>query len=988
MEKILKNIILTGLSACPLLAFAGVAHAQDADGDGILDGADNCPSVANAGQENTDIPVVYNLTDNSAQDYGPIVSPDGTKVVFTTDNYLYIMNADGTGLSQLTGIQAWSPSYSPDGTKIAFTSSSDGDNEIYTINTNGTSLLKLTNNSTGDQYPRFSPDGTKILFLSERDGDTEIFTMDTAGGSVVQLTINTVYEYYANYSPDGTKIVYVTTPGSADLEIAIMDSDGSNQTVLTVNSGGDSNPAVSPDGTKILYQSDAAGSTGIYTMDIDGTNVDFLIGHGGGSAVYNSDGTKILFEMSQEGANFYTMDTDGTNIVMMTPDDYFMNVDDAIFSPVDNDIIFFLGNLPTGQDDYEVFKVDRNLDSIGDACDCQAEGFCTAQFYCEDNSTTDADCAPDDDRDGIPDATDNCTTVSNPLQENTDGPNLINLTNNSTYDGEGGSIGPDGKIYYSSDGGVFADAEIYAMNADGSNKTDLTNNHDGWDGEPQVSADGTKITFVSNRDGNSEIYVMNIDGSNQTRLTSDPGTDANPSFSPADNTQITYYGYDGNDNEIYMVDTDNPLNPIQLTSNSYDDYSPRFNATGTLIAYWGYESDTEIFTIDPSVPLSPTRLTDNTSSDTSAFFNPADATQIFFTSDRTGHNQIYTLDTDSPTIQTNLSNHSYNDYNPIISSNGGRIAFISDRNQPNSDIFVMDTDGSDQARVTEHNSYHTAFAFSPDASKIAFYSEMDGDLDLYYTNVLYDMVGNACDCQADLLCTAQAYCLGNSTPDADCGSGIENEQSGQLVVTCPVAGVYGLSISSAPADVVFTNTQSPGPGMGTASSLDAAIGAQTDEITLPAGNVLTISDGRSGQTDGCPATTPGFTLSVSATDLTGPVGSTPIGNGSIYIVTTNRHTLGGAANDTTNAPKYSAADGSGNRHDAAMNFGVSSGLKTFSTYSSALGNLSASRTLVTKPTGTFGDIYVGTALAIVDGIAANQQPGTYSGMITYTLSVL
>src|SRR5215213_7476480 len=58
-------------------------------------------------------------------------------------------------------------------------------------------------------------------------------------------------------------------------------------------------------------------------------------------------------------------------------------------------------------------------------------------------------------------------------------------------------------------------AEIYSMNADGSNLRNLTNNQ-ASDTEPEISPDGTKIAFVSTRDGgilNPEIYVMNSDGS-------------------------------------------------------------------------------------------------------------------------------------------------------------------------------------------------------------------------------------------------------------------------------------------------------------------------------------------------------------------------------------------------------------------------------------------------------------------------------------------
>ena len=72
--------------------------------------------------------------------------------------------------------------------------------------------------------------------------------------------------------------------------------------------------------------------------------------------------------------------------------------------------------------------------------------------------------------------------------------------------------------------------EIYVVNSDGSNQTNLTNEPAG-DWNPSWGPDGTKIGFYSKRDGNYEIYVMDADGFGQTRLTDNPHGDQDPSWS-------------------------------------------------------------------------------------------------------------------------------------------------------------------------------------------------------------------------------------------------------------------------------------------------------------------------------------------------------------------------------------------------------------------------------------------------------------------------
>ena len=76
-------------------------------------------------------------------------------------------------------------------------------------------------------------------------------------------------------------------------------------------------------------------------------------------------------------------------------------------------------------------------------------------------------------------------------------------------------ISPDRIVFISDRDGDF---EVYAMDFDGSNQVQLTDN-DSWDNRPSWSPDGKKIAFDSDRDGDSEIYIMDPNGSNLVQLT-------------------------------------------------------------------------------------------------------------------------------------------------------------------------------------------------------------------------------------------------------------------------------------------------------------------------------------------------------------------------------------------------------------------------------------------------------------------------------------
>jgi Tol biopolymer transport system component len=99
---------------------------------------------------------------------------------------------------------------------------------------------------------------------------------------------------------------------------------------------------------------------------------------------------------------------------------------------------------------------------------------------------------------------------------------------------------PDGsKLVFTAKPAGSPTRDIYEIGSDGSGLTQLTSG-EGNNTYPAFSPNGTKIVFDSDRTGTFQVYVMNADGSNQTQLTYDPQPkDQVPDWSP-DGSKIAY----------------------------------------------------------------------------------------------------------------------------------------------------------------------------------------------------------------------------------------------------------------------------------------------------------------------------------------------------------------------------------------------------------------------------------------------------------------
>jgi Tol biopolymer transport system component len=236
--------------------------------------------------ENTDGTGRKAVSATIADETEPAWSPNYTRLVFSKYrkgsgaallNGLWTIGWDGSSPVRVTTDSTDRGASWGKTNRIAFQSTRDNPlgtaSEIYTINPDGTGLVRLTNNPADDRDPAWSPDGTKIVFSSNRSpylrgfvGHRHLWIMNADGTGLTQLTYGSDDETQPAWSPDGTRIVYhysngiaaVFTNGTKDNSIYMPSSDNSHTWYY-----GD--PAWSPDGKSLAITSTYYGVYQVYT---------------------------------------------------------------------------------------------------------------------------------------------------------------------------------------------------------------------------------------------------------------------------------------------------------------------------------------------------------------------------------------------------------------------------------------------------------------------------------------------------------------------------------------------------------------------------------------------------------------------------------------------------------------------------------------------------------------------------------------------------
>ena len=212
------------------------------------------------------------IDDGDVDNFEPSWSPDYRQIVFQrwdrgalTPNTLWVVNADGSGLRQLTsevGAGDRNPSWSPDGKFIAFDRTlPDGQGQhIWRIDADGSNLRLLSEvGAAGDYMPSWSPDSANLVYQR----DAEVWIMQADGSNKRRLVYDTLpgpgefFFHSGGFSPDGQSIALVgSRQGSSVSQLYLADSDGSNVRLLTDALGRIAEVRWSPDGSQLAIVDD------------------------------------------------------------------------------------------------------------------------------------------------------------------------------------------------------------------------------------------------------------------------------------------------------------------------------------------------------------------------------------------------------------------------------------------------------------------------------------------------------------------------------------------------------------------------------------------------------------------------------------------------------------------------------------------------------------------------------------------------------------
>jgi len=399
--------------------------------------------------------------------------------------------------------------------------------------------LQLTSAVGVESYPTWSPDGGRLAYESNQTGDWDVWVTQLGGGEPVNLTADAAgADRFPSWSPDGQQIAYLSERDRVWALYTLSALGGRPRKLLSLPPADESPPWGSPqwstDGTELAVAIRNAGRNFVEIVSVDSRQSrqiplpehDEDAPH---DLSWSPDGRYFAYVAAilsvAEVTRLWILPSSGGEALPVT--DGYTNVWDPSWSP-DGRELSFVSNLGGSMDLWE--------QTIGDG--------------------------------GVP---------QGPPERITTGVEVRTA-----------AFSPDGTRLAYSRGRRYYDSNIWRVRilhdrlatwADAEQLT-FDNAFIQWF---DVSRDGKRLVFSSDRAGNQDLWVMPAGGGEMTQLTTHLTPDWNPRWSP-DGAEVAFFGYRTGNREIWVMPSDGEP-ARQLTFHAALDIHPTWSPDGQDIAF-------------------------------------------------------------------------------------------------------------------------------------------------------------------------------------------------------------------------------------------------------------------------------------------------------------------------------------------------------------------------------------------------------------------
>ncbi len=264
------------------------------------------------------------------------------------------------------------------------------------------------------------------------------------------------------------------------------------------------------------------------------------------------------------------------------------------------------------------------------------------------------------------------------------------------------------------------------------------------------SNDATKIIYQAYNNDNWDIFEYDIASQTTKQFTFDPAHEENPVYSPNmrtiayTSTRDDHRNVDFNQKlrDIYIMDLASQTE-TNLTTNSSNDWKPRYDRTNNFIVFVSERSDlrevdiTELYSHiyimegEGSFQLQLSKVDAN---DGGPVLKGGETGTIYFDSNRNGSFDIYHMKADGSELKQITYDQEINNVAPDLNPDGTKIAFFSDRDA-NYEIYTMNENGDNVQRISSNPADDVNPVFSPDGTKLLFHSDRMGNFDIFEANL-------------------------------------------------------------------------------------------------------------------------------------------------------------------------------------------------------------------------------------------------------------